>query len=158
MTSAPKCVSSRGAHGPTVFHVKSRMRTPLRMPFGSVTNAFTGPPMRRPAHRPARRGDRDRLPGPAACARRDACSPSGCDPERVAHERAARVPNGAADLRVLDVAPEVALLVVRDVVVLLGCAHEPPRDAVRLRAGEDLLSLAGGDQPADPVEHGGSLA
>src|SRR2546430_3150145 len=86
------------------------------------------------------------------------CSPSGCDPERVAHERAARVPNGAADLRVLDVAPEVALLVVRDVVVLLGCAHEPPRDAVRLRAGEDLLSLAGGDQPADPVEHGGSLA
>src|SRR5262245_63402001 len=86
------------------------------------------------------------------------CSPSGRDPERVAHERAARVRNGAADLGVLDVTPEVALLVVGDVVVLLGRAHESPRNAVRLRAGEDLFSFARGDQPADSVEHGGSLA
>ena len=32
------------------------------------------------------------------------CSPAGRNPQRVAHERAARVANGAADLRVLDVA------------------------------------------------------
>src|SRR5262247_33843 len=85
-------------------------------------------------------------------------SPPGRDPERVAHERAARIRNGATDLGVLDVTPELALLVVGDVVVLLGRAHEPPRDAVRLRAGEDLLALASGDQPADSVEHGGALA
>src|SRR5205807_1232825 len=85
-------------------------------------------------------------------------SSSWPDPERVRHERAARVRNGAADLRMLDGAPEVALLVVRDVVVLLGRADEPPGDAVRLRAGEDFLSLAGGDQSADPVADDGPLA
>src|SRR4029450_3135940 len=128
MTSAPKCVSSRGAHGPTVFHVKSRMRTPLRMPFGIGTDAFTGPPPRRPAQRPARRGDTELAcqaqPRMLAEMRR---SPPGRDPERVAHERAARVRNGAADLGVLDVTPEVALLVVGHVIVLLGRAHEAPQ-------------------------------
>src|SRR5262249_2712703 len=84
--------------------------------------------------------------------------PAGRDAERLRHVRAARVGNRATDLRVLDGAPEVALLVVRDVVVLLRRAHEPPRDAVRLRAAEDLLSLAGGDEPSNPVADGGALA
>src|SRR5438309_920668 len=85
-------------------------------------------------------------------------SSSRRDRERVRHVRAARIGNGAADLRVLDGAPEVALLVVLDVVVLLGCPDEPPRDAVRLRAGEDFLSLAGGDQATDAFADGGPLA
>src|SRR6266446_1016210 len=85
-------------------------------------------------------------------------SSSRRDRERVRHVRAARIGNGAADLRVLDGAPEVALLVVPDVVVLLRRAHEPPRDAVRLRAAEDFLALARGDEPADAPEDRGALA
>src|ERR1700739_3980690 len=85
-------------------------------------------------------------------------SPSWRDPERVAHERAARIRNSAPDLRVLDGAPEVSLLVVPDVVVLLGRADEPPGNAVRLRAGEDFLPFAGSDEPADAPEDRGALA
>src|SRR5262249_5818313 len=80
------------------------------------------------------------------------------DAERLRHERAARIGHVPADLRVLDVAPEPALPIMSDVVVLLGRADQPPGDPVRLRAVEHLLALASGDQAADPVAHGSALA
>src|SRR5687767_15230238 len=53
----------------------------------------------------------------------------------------------------LDRAPVVALLIMRNIVILFGGVHEAPRDAVRLRAMEALFAVAGGDQAAHGVAY-----
>ena len=93
---------------------------------------------------------REDLPGVLAEMRRTA---PGFDSNRIARDRPARIGNGATDLRMLDRAPVVALLVMRDVVILFGGMHETPRDAVRLRAMEAFFAVAGGDQARDGVAY-----
>src|SRR5262245_18179478 len=54
------------------------------------------------------------------------CTAARLDLQRIARERPARIRYRASDLRVLDVAPVIALCVVRQVVVFLrGTDHRP---------------------------------
>src|SRR5690606_8258406 len=86
------------------------------------------------------------------------CAAPRLDLDGIAGDRTARIGNRAADFRVLDRAPVVALLVMRDVAVLFDGVHEAPRDAVGLRAVEAFLAVARGDETGDGVTHDGAGA
>ncbi len=63
------------------------------------------------------------------------------DSQGITRERSARIGNRAADLRMLDRAPVVPLLVMRNVEILLGGMDEAPRNAVRLRTVEAFFAV-----------------
>src|SRR4029434_10047886 len=66
--------------------------------------------------------------------------------QRLARKRPARIRNRAAEVRVLDVAPVITLLVVRQIVVFLRGADHRPGNTGRLRTAEASLGIAHGNQ------------
>src|SRR5438094_4488359 len=71
--------------------------------------------------------------------------------QRIARKWPARIRYRAPDLRVLDVAPVIALCVVRQCVVFLRGADHRPGNARSLRAAEAFLGIAHGNQAPDRI-------